>query len=91
MLFRSLRLNLLDVLDKVQWETGALAADITPEELYDVSCQDILNTLVLEQGCLLYTSHDIWINLLSKKPIQTFVHPTVLLSYTNPSEYAILK
>ena len=31
--FVLLRLNLLDVLDKVQWETGALADDITPEEL----------------------------------------------------------
>lgn len=45
-----LRLNLLDILDKVQWETGTLADGITPEDLYDVSCQDILNTSVLEQG-----------------------------------------
>ena len=45
-----LKLNVLDMLDKAQWETGIMLDDITPEDLYDVSCRDILNTSALEQG-----------------------------------------
>ena len=74
-----LRLNLLDVLDKVQWETGALADDITPEELYDVSCQDILNTLVLEQGEY---------SVLFKQKPKTFREKMDLLSATHNTYHA---
>ena len=69
----------MDVLDKVQWETGALADDITPEELYDVSCQDILNTLVLEQGEY---------NVLFKQKPKTFREKMNLLSATHNTYHA---
>ena len=69
----------MDVLDKVQWETGALADDITPKELYDVSCQDILNTLVLEQGEY---------NVLFKQKPKTFREKMDLLSATHNTYHA---
>lgn len=74
-----LRLNLLDVLDKVQWETGALADDITPEELYDVSCQNILNTSIMEQGEY---------NVLFKQKPKTFREKMDLLSATHNTYHA---
>lgn len=45
-----LRLNVLDMLDKVQWETGILAGTMAAEDLSEVSCRDILNTSALEHG-----------------------------------------
>ena len=77
--FLLLRLNLLDVLDKVQWETGVLADDITPEELYDVSCQDILNTSILEQGEY---------SVLFKQKPKTFREKMDLLSATHNTYHA---
>ena len=65
-----LRLNLLDVLDKVQWETGALADDITPEELYDVSCQNIDHGAGRIQRVIQTEAQDI-----SGKDGFTFCHP----------------